>query len=128
MTSLPGERIHVVYNAAVTAELRERSRGPLDHPWFQPGEPPVIVAAGRMRPQKDFPTLIEAFARLRTARHARLLILGDGPDRAALDVLVRRAGLERDVAMPGFIADPYPYIARAELLVSPPDGKGSRPC
>jgi glycosyltransferase involved in cell wall biosynthesis len=117
VAGLPGERIHVVYNAAVTRELRERARAPLDHPWFSPGAPPVIVAAGRMRPQKDFPTLIEAFARLRQTRPARLLILGEGPDRAALDLLVRRLGLERDVAMPGFIADPYPYIARAALFV-----------
>jgi glycosyltransferase involved in cell wall biosynthesis len=117
MTRLPDGRIHVVHNAAVTREMRERARAPLDHPWFGPGQPPVILAAGRLRAQKDFPTLIEAFARLRRTLRARLVILGEGPERGTLSLLIRKLGVERDVALPGYIADPYPYIARASLFV-----------
>jgi glycosyltransferase involved in cell wall biosynthesis len=50
---------------------------PLEHPWFTPGAPPVVLGAGRLRLQKDFPTLVRAFARARAVREMRLMILGD---------------------------------------------------
>ena len=117
VTDLPRERIQVIYNPVVTPELREKAQAPLDHPWFAPGEPPVLLAAGRLVMKKDFPTLIQAFARVRRARPARLLILGQGPERPVLQALVRQLGLEQDVSLPGFVANPYPYMARAALFV-----------
>ncbi|MFO7569806.1 MAG: glycosyltransferase, partial [Smithellaceae bacterium] len=41
---------------------------------------PVILGIGRLHPQKDFPTLIHAFARVRCQRPAKLIILGEGKD------------------------------------------------
>jgi len=70
-----------------------------------------------LRPQKDFPTLIQAFAHVRRAYPARLLILGEGEERPALEALVRQLGLEQDVSLPGFAVNPYPYMARASLFV-----------
>jgi glycosyltransferase involved in cell wall biosynthesis len=117
MTGLPRQRIQVIYNPIVTPELRAKAQVPLEHPWFRPGEPPVILAVGRLTAQKDFPTLIQAFARVRQARPAWLLILGEGEERSALEALVRQLGLEQDVSLPGFVANPYPYMARASLFV-----------
>lgn len=116
-TGLPRERIQVIYNPVVTPGLQEKAQAPLDHPWFAPGEPPVLLAAGRLTTQKDFPTLIQAFAHVRQARPARLLILGEGQDRPVLEALVRKLGLEQDVSLPGFVGNPYPYMARASLFV-----------
>lgn len=114
---VPRERIDVIYNPVVTPELRRKAQAPLDHPWFAPGEPPVVLAVGRLRAQKDFPTLIRAFAQASARHPARLLILGEGPERSALEQLVRELGVEQVVSMPGFIENPYPYMARAALFV-----------
>jgi glycosyltransferase involved in cell wall biosynthesis len=117
VTGLPGERVHILYNPVVTPELREKVQAPLIHPWFQDGQPSVVLAAGRLTRQKDFATLIRAFARVRQARPARLVILGEGPDRPALEELVHRLDLEDDVALPGFVENPYAYMSRAALYV-----------
>lgn len=117
MTGLPRGRIQVIYNPVVTPELRAKAQATLDHPWLEPGQPPVLLAVGRLTAQKDFPTLIQAFARVRRARPARLLILGEGQERPGLEALVRQLGLEQDVSLPGFVENPYAYMAQASLFV-----------
>ena len=52
----------MIYNPVDIRGIIEAATAPLDHPWFGPGEPPVIVSAGRLTRQKDYPTLIRAFA------------------------------------------------------------------
>jgi glycosyltransferase involved in cell wall biosynthesis len=113
VTGLSRDRIEVVYNPVVTPEIARMVQAPLVHPWLQPGQPPVVVAVGVLRRQKDFGTLVEAFAHLRRRRPARLLIIGEGPERAGLEAVIARFGLEADVQLPGFVANPYPYMARA---------------
>ncbi len=54
---IPRDRITTVYNPVVGPELIAKAREPLDHPWFAIGEPPVILSAGRLDPQKDYATL-----------------------------------------------------------------------
>lgn len=82
---LSRERIQVIYNPVVTPEILEKAEEPLNHPWFAPGEPPVILSAGRLTKQKDYPTLIRAFALVRRERPARLMILGEGEERPKLE-------------------------------------------
>lgn len=76
-----------------------------------------IVAAGRLRPEKNFTSLIQAYAQSQTAKQYKLLILGEGPERSSLEQLIQQLGLERQVRLPGFMPNPYPYIARARCLV-----------
>jgi glycosyltransferase involved in cell wall biosynthesis len=114
---LPRERITTVYNPAVSPSLELKAKDVLDHPWFQPGEPPVILAVGRFTSVKGFDALIRAFAGLKGRSHARLMILGEGRERTALERLVRDCGLAQDVAMPGFVRNPYRYMARAKAFV-----------
>jgi glycosyltransferase involved in cell wall biosynthesis len=116
-TGLPRERIEVVHNPIVTPELKERAADPLDHPWFAAGEPPVALSVGRLSRQKDFGTLLRAFAKVRNRRPARLVILGEGPERASLEALISELGLERDVALPGWMPNPYPWMANAGVYV-----------
>jgi len=115
---LDGHRIRVVANPVDAARIAALSREPVDHPWLEPGSPPVILAVGKLKPQKDFETLIRAFARLRRRRFARLVILGEGERRRRLERLARRLGLAGDVAFAGFCANPFAWMARAKLLVS----------
>jgi glycosyltransferase involved in cell wall biosynthesis len=121
-TKIPRERITTVYNPVVGPELAAKAQEPLDHPWFAPGAPPAILAAGRLDPQKDFATLIRAFARLRAKRPARLLILGAAsraqPDHLQeLEALAATLGIAQDVAMPGYVHNPFAYMARASVFV-----------
>jgi glycosyltransferase involved in cell wall biosynthesis len=113
----PRKHIQVIYNPIVTPELRVKAQAPLDHPWFEPGQPPVLLAVGRLVAVKDFPSLIMAFAQVQQIRPARLLILGEGPDRSRLEALVRQLDLEQDVSLPGFVENPYTYMARASAFV-----------
>lgn len=116
-TGLARDRIQAIYNPIVTPEFQQKVQAPLDHPWFEPGQPPVILAVGRLTHQKDFPMLIRAFAQVRQRHSARLLILGEGSDRPALESLVKELGLAADVSLPGFVANPYPYMTRAAVFV-----------
>jgi len=114
---LSSERIKVIYNPVVTPELFEKVNEPIDHPWFEPGSPPVILGVGRLEKQKDFSTLIRAFAQVQRQRPARLMILGEGKERPYLEALVQELGLGENVSLPGFVSNPYAYMARATVFV-----------
>jgi glycosyltransferase involved in cell wall biosynthesis len=117
VAGVPADRIRVIYNPVVTPELHRQVEAVPDHPWFDADQPPVILAVGRLTAQKDFTTLIRAFAEVRRRRRSRLVILGEGTDRPALETLVRRLGLQSDVSLPGFVDNPCSYMARAVLFV-----------
>lgn len=117
VTSLPRECITTIYDPVMTPELQEKMRAPLDHPWFAPGSPPVLLAVGRLATQKDFPTLLRAFARVQAVRKVRLVILGEGQERLELEALARELSVASDVALPGFVLNPFPYMMRASALV-----------
>jgi glycosyltransferase involved in cell wall biosynthesis len=113
---LPAGSVEVIPNPVVSPALLARACEPLDHPWLGAGLP-LLLHVGRLEPVKDQALLIRAFAQLRRERPARLLILGEGSLRGELEALVRRLGLEADVALPGFAANPFAWMARADLLV-----------
>ncbi|MEH3147863.1 MAG: glycosyltransferase [Methylobacterium frigidaeris] len=76
--------------------------------------PPLILSVGRLAPEKDFPTLIRAVARL--PGEARLVILGEGPERASLEALAGALGLGDRVMLPGYAASPWPAYAGARVF------------
>ena len=88
-----------------------------DHPWFRDGGSPVVLGVGRLVPQKDFTTLIEAFRLVLAERSCRLLILGEGPMRGDIEDRARSFGLDERVSMPGWVENPYAFMARAALFV-----------
>ncbi len=124
VAGLPRSLIRTIYNPIVGPELFARAGELTGHPWFAPGEPPVILGVGRLTEQKDFPTLLRAFARVRAKRAARLLILGGAKNeekfhdrQAALQTLAAELGIAGDVALPGFADNPIAYMARARVFV-----------
>jgi glycosyltransferase involved in cell wall biosynthesis len=92
-----------------------KAREPVEHPWLGGGVP-LVLAVGRLHPQKDFPTLLRAFRIVRDARPARLVILGEGGERPTLEAEVARLNLGDDVALPGFVANPWAWLAKADLF------------
>lgn len=113
----PPARVRTIYNPIVDAAFRERAERPA--PAALPGDGvPLIVAVGRLRPVKGFDDLIRAFAGLRRGRPARLLILGEGPERPKLEALAAELGVAGDVLLPGFDPNPLPCLKAASVFVS----------
>lgn len=109
--------ITCIYNPIVSDGLIESGQAPVDHPWFHDPEVPVVIGVGRLEHQKDFGTLITAFAKVRRQMRCRLVILGDGSEREMLTRMIAGLGLADDVAMPGFAPNPHAYTAKASLFV-----------
>jgi glycosyltransferase involved in cell wall biosynthesis len=117
VTGLSPARIRVIYNPVITPELVNQAQEPLQHPWFAAGEPPVVLGVGRLVGQKDFAMLIRAFALVRQVRSARLVILGNNAgSQPTLEALVQELGLTEEVALLGFAANPYAYMAKAGVF------------
>jgi len=120
LTTVVGLRqgsVTTIYNPVVDDSLRELARQTPEHPWFTPDGPPVIMGVGRLTEQKDFATLLRAFALVRENREARLVILGEGRLHDDLEALANELGIGSDFDMPGFVANPHQYMARASVLV-----------
>ncbi len=125
VTGLPPERISVAHNPVITPRLLALACEPVEHPWLGEPEAPVILGAGRLTRQKDFPTLIRAFAQARAARPCRLIILGDGGQRNELLALAAELGVAGDLDLPGFAANPYAWMRAADLFVLSSRWEGS---
>lgn len=110
-------KVNTIYNPVVDDELTNKAKIPLDHPWFEKGSIPVFLSVGRLKPPKDFLTLIKAFALVRKQVQARLLILGEGESRAELEAMIKTLGIVEDVSMPGFVENPYAYMSKANALI-----------
>jgi glycosyltransferase involved in cell wall biosynthesis len=78
--------------------------------------PNFLVAVGRLVAAKGFADLIRAYAMADPA--LPLLILGEGPDRAALAAQIQEACLSKRILMPGFLDDPWSVVGRARALLS----------
>jgi len=113
---LPRARIRVIYNPAVSPDVLSESHDDKALEGFEPGVP-VVLGVGRLIAQKDFTTLIRAFAEVVRERPARLVILGEGERRGELETLCRGLGIGAHVRLPGFVANPYPYMRRASVFV-----------
>lgn len=113
---VPRQMVRVIPNPVITEGFMARSLQPVDHPWFSNGSPPVVLGVGHLEPRKDFTTLLQAFAMVREHRVARLVILGDGPERMVLASLACDLGVHEHVALPGFIPNPLPYMRRASVF------------
>lgn len=112
---LPRASIRTIFNPAFVDREPLQQPG-ATHPWLDAKKAPVIVAAGRLVRQKDWPTLLRAFACLRQGTAAKLIILGDGPLRAELEDMISTMGLCNDAALPGFVPDIRPYLAKADVF------------
>ncbi|SDY15126.1 glycosyltransferase [Nitrosomonas sp. Nm58] len=117
VTGIPEKRVFSIYNPLDLERVTRQSRETVEHPWLAVGAPPVVLAVGKLKRQKDYPTLVQAFARVRAHREARLVILGEGEERARIERLVKILGVEADVYLPGFVENPFAWMARVSVFV-----------
>lgn len=114
---LPRERITPIPNPTFTDDVLEGRAEQPDHPWFNDDAISVILGVGSLTEQKDFPTLIRAFDRLHDTSQVKLVILGEGPQREELETNVAVRGLQDEVSLPGFVDNPFKYMAAADTFV-----------
>jgi glycosyltransferase involved in cell wall biosynthesis len=110
-------QLHVIHNPAIDASIEKRALELPAHPWPRGPAPPVVLGVGQLVPQKDYPTLLRAFARVRAKTAARLLILGVGREQERLRALAIELGIADDADLPGFDPNPIAAMARAAVLV-----------
>jgi glycosyltransferase involved in cell wall biosynthesis len=123
-TGIPRDRVDVIYNPIITPTLLAAAAQPPTDGWCFENSAPVVLGVGRLSAQKNFRLLVDAFASLRRERNARLVILGEGPERAALEARIRELHLQDDVLLPGFVDNPYAWMSRAGVLVLSSDFEG----
>lgn len=113
---LPATDTQIIHNPVVNPRLHELAQQHLDDPWVSMSSTPLILAAGRLNPQKDFATLLHAVKKLLTTRQVRLAILGEGESRDEIAQLVRQLGISEAVHMPGYVDNPFAYMKAADVF------------
>ena len=123
-TGLERSQITTVYNPVVDRRLITQAAEPSGHPWLDNKNEPVVLAVGALIAQKDHDTLIRAFAQVRAERACKLVIVGaaksteqDRTARERLTALATELGVVDDFDLAGFQANPFAFMARADLFV-----------
>lgn len=109
--------IQVLYNPVLSDLLYQQAEDAIDHEWLQDDAPPVVIGVGRFVRQKNFGLLLQAFALLLLERpETRLMLVGGGRDRVALEQMADELGIREHVAFLGFVDNPAAYLKRARVL------------
>ncbi|MBN2705046.1 MAG: glycosyltransferase [Deltaproteobacteria bacterium] len=112
---IANEKLAVIYNGVLDLPTLNDA-GPPPHPWLAKKDLPVLMSAGRLVKSKDFRTLLLALHRV--PRPVRLIILGEGPERASLGKLALELGLEGKIFFAGFVTHPQTWMFHADLFIS----------
>lgn len=110
-------RHQAIYNVIVDSDLKRKSVEAVDHLWFKDQAMPIVIAAGRLDPEKGFPDLIAAMTLVNEKISARLVILGEGCMRPELESLIAKAGLIDRAELLGFQSNPYKFFSRSRVFV-----------
>ncbi len=111
-------KISVIANPVDAAGIRKQAEPCPSHP-FLDSSLPLFLSVGRLAWQKGHDVLLEAFYRVCQERDARLIIIGEGPERSRLQALARAKGIQNKVDLIGFLANPYPWMANCSVFVLP---------
>jgi glycosyltransferase involved in cell wall biosynthesis len=127
LPTLSRVQVACIYNPIIDPGFAERLAAPLNLPPAVRTDVPWVVAAGRLNRQKDYPTLLRAFAGVTRQSPAQLLILGEGEERVALEALTLSLGIGDDVHFLGYVENPLPVMRRAQVfaLTSTEEGFGN---
>jgi glycosyltransferase involved in cell wall biosynthesis len=114
------DQLTVVHNPIITSDLQARAAEPVEEAWVPDDAPHIVLSVGRLAVEKDFETLVRAFAALVTDhdRDAALVVFGEGPERGRLRRVADSLGVGNRVSFPGYVDNPYKYMRLASIFVS----------
>ena len=109
--------VSTIPNPVIASDFKCSVQAPLEQPipWNQKVR--IVITAGRLCKQKDFDTLIRAFAKLCDQKDLRLIILGEGELRSDLESTIQELNISDRCWLPGFVCNPLPYFALADVFV-----------
>lgn len=119
---LTNEIISIIPNSIDFEHIQLQSEHNITHSFF--GAKPIIISAGRLVHQKGFDTLFKAVALLKDSIAFKLIILGDGPKKVALQKLAVVLGINELVSMVGFQKNPYAWMSKSDVFVLPSRWEG----
>lgn len=117
--SMPPERTTYIPNPVNIEAVVRFSQDEATHPWLTNKTHPIIISVARLAKQKNFPLLLEAFKLIHQDTGAKLIIFGKGSERASLEGMIVKLGIERYVSLAGFTANPWCNIAKSDVFVLP---------
>ncbi len=106
-----------IYNVVKDRHSEERIAQSVDESWLTDKTSPVIISAGRLAPEKGYFDLIMAVKELLKTQDIKLLMLGDGPMRAEIEVLIEKENLSSHIKLLGFQENPLKYYSKADVFV-----------
>ena len=111
------EKVSVLHNPIPVDEVRDRAGESVEHPWIESDDVEVVLGVGRLERAKNYGSFLRAFERVHAARpDTRAIIVGRGSKRDELEQLAAELGIEDAVSFPGFVDNPYGYMAGADVL------------
>jgi len=113
---ISGSNIKTIYNPAITDDIFDKMKEPVEHPFFREDNT-VFIAVGRLVEQKGFDVLINAFKNVEKQTGAKLIILGDGKEKENLRRLRQDLSLTNSISFEGFVKNPYKYIYNSDVFV-----------
>ena len=124
---LPQGQVEVLPNSIDLSEIQAMRSQDADHRWLGADQQtPVFVSVGRLEPVKGYCNLLQAVALYKEQHPVKLILVGEGSQRNALETQRRSLGLEDSVDLPGFVKNPIPLVAAADAFVlsSRSEGQG----
>jgi glycosyltransferase involved in cell wall biosynthesis len=110
-------KITAIYNPVIDDSITPKSNQPIEHPWLNNNEIPVILAVGRLSPEKNYSLLLRAFAIVLEERDVRMVLLGDGTQRDVLEKLAVELDIDDKIDFQGFVSNPYSFMSNASVFV-----------
>lgn len=119
LSVFPGfaNKISVIYNPVAVDEIQSLAKQWQDNLSLLSDKKHVIISVGRLEAEKGYATLLRAFSEIENCHDSLLVICGEGRERKNLEKLAQQLGIQDNVYLPGFVANPYSYLAHADLFV-----------
>jgi glycosyltransferase involved in cell wall biosynthesis len=115
VTGIRASEITTIYNPVDNCIISQKVSESVNHHWYDNKDAPIILAAGSLKPVKKFSTLIRSVAQMQ--EDARVIILGNGPKKEYLKNVSSNLNINDRVSFPGFVDNPYAWMAKADVFV-----------
>ncbi len=120
---VPREKVAVIGNPIDLNRIRSAVEEEIEVPWPS-DDVPVIISCGRLASVKNYPLLLRAMKIVKQEIDVRLVLIGEGSERAALATLSEELGISENVSFSGYKSNPFGYISKADIFVLPSNNEG----